>query len=104
MIEKVRLSFKFGKTLYAISFALTLSAAIATVFSPSAIPTLALLKLLSVPVILYLVISLGKDDDMYFWLNLGISRKEYCFIPIVVEFLFFVILISISGVIGNAIG
>lgn len=40
---------------------------------------------------------------MYFYLNLGISRKEYYFIPFVVEFICFVILMFITGKIGYAI-
>lgn len=40
---------------------------------------------------------------MYFYLNLGISRKEYWIIPFAVEFVAFTVLMVISSIIGFAI-
>ena len=40
---------------------------------------------------------------MYFYLNLGISRNEYYFIPFVVEFIAFVLMMILIGTIGYAI-
>ncbi|MCQ2116610.1 MAG: hypothetical protein MJY76_00505 [Bacteroidales bacterium] len=45
-----------------------------------------------------------KGLGVYFYLNLGISRKEYWLIPFVVEFAAFVVLMIISSIIGYAIG
>ena len=60
--------------------------------------------MLSIPVLLYLFISLTRGLKIYFYLNLGISRVEYYAIPAIVEFIFFVICMIISGSIGYAIG
>ena len=38
---------------------------------------------------------------IYFYLNLGISRKEYYYIPFVVEFVGFLIFITLIGYLGN---
>ena len=38
-----------------------------------------------------------------FWINLGISKAEYFFIPVAVEFLFFIVLVTLSGILGNVI-
>ena len=103
VVDKVRHSFKFGRAIYLISLALTLSAAVGALISPDIIPTMALLKVLSVPVILYLFFSLGRKDEVYFWLNMGISRREYYLVPVVVEFLFFLVLISLCGFLGNVV-
>ena len=48
-----------------------------------------LLKLVSIPIILYLYTTFTKKTEIYFYLNLGISRKEYYYIPFVVEFVRF---------------
>lgn len=104
MLEKIRLSFRFGRTIYAVSLPLTLSAAVVALLSSEVIPTLFILKVFSVPVILYLFHSLGNKDGMYFWLNLGISGKEYYLTPVVVDFLAFIVLVTICGFLGNVIG
>lgn len=104
MLEKVKLSFRFGRPILAASLPLTLSAATVATLSTDLIPTLFILKVLSVPVILYLFTSLGKKENIYFWINMGISRKEYYLTPVVVEFLAFIVLISICGFLGYVIG
>ena len=48
--------------------------------------------------------NLTRGLRVYFYLNLGISRKEYWFIPFVVEFVAFIVLMVISSIIGYAIG
>ena len=72
------------------------------VFQPVAIPTCIMLKLISIPIVFYLYTSLSKKVEIYFYLNLGISRNEYYIIPFVVEFIAFVILMFITGKIGYA--
>ena len=103
-MHKIGLSVKYGKALYAVSILVTLSAAVVAFLSPVSIPTLFLLKILSIPVILFLVNSLQKGNAIYFWINIGISRKEYYFIPIILEFILFVLIISLAGILGNVIG
>ena len=100
---KIGLSKRYGKAIYAISAAMTLAIASLVFFSPYAIPMCVLLKLFSVPVILYLYTTFTKKTEIYFYLNLGISRKEYYYIPFVVEFVGFLIFITLIGYLGNAI-
>lgn len=84
LLDKIRLSRKFGKAMM--------------------IPTFICVKLVSIPVIYYLRTLMERGFGMYFYLNLGISKREYMLIPSVVEFLAFVMLMVITGIIGYAIG
>ena len=74
------------------------------VLDPFTIPICLILKLFSIPVIFYLFATSSQKQKQYFYLNLGISRKEYYLIPFVVELIAFVILIIVSGYIGYVIG
>ena len=103
ILKKIGLSKRYGKTIYAISAVLTLAISFLIFFNPYAIPMCILLKLVSVPVILYLYINLTKNTEIYFYLNLGISRKEYYFIPFVVEFIGFILFITLIAYLGDAI-
>ena len=103
ILKKIGLSKRYGKTIYAISAVLTLAISSLIFFNPYAIPMCILLKLVSVPVILYLYINLTKNTEIYFYLNLGISRKEYYFIPFVVEFIGFILFITLIAYLGDAI-
>ena len=100
---KIGLSRRYGKAIYAISAALTLAIASLVFFNPYAIPMCVLLKLVSVPIILYLFTTFTRNTEIYFYLNLGISRKEYYFIPFVVEFLGFILFTTLIAYFGNAI-
>ncbi len=71
--------------------------------SPPTIPFGVMLKMLSIPAIYHLNQSFNKGLGIYFYLNLGISRKEYLFIPFIIDFILFVVLIIIAGIIGYAI-
>ena len=99
---KIGLSKRYGKAIYAISAALTLAIASLVFFNPYAIPMCVLLKLVSVPIILYLYTTFTKNTEIYFYLNLGISRKEYYLIPFVVEFIGFIFFITLIAYLGNA--
>ena len=55
-----------------------------------------ILKLLTIPVILYMFRKFDRSGALYFWLNLGISRTEYYVIPIVIEYIIFRILIFLA--------
>lgn len=104
LLQKIKLSTHFGKGLYIISLILTLPAIVLVAFYPFILFDFFALKLFSIPFILYLSISLTKGMKIYFYLNLGISRIEYYAIPIVVEFIFFVLGMIISISVGYAIG
>ena len=103
ILSKIRLSKRYGKAIYVISAILTMAMSMLVVFQPVAIPTCIMLKLISIPIVFYLYTSLSKKVEIYFYLNLGISRNEYYIIPFVVEFIAFVILMFITGKIGYAI-
>ena len=103
IFRKIGLSKRYGKAIYAISAVLTLAISSLVFFNPYAIPMGILLKLVSILIILYLYASLTKKTERYFYLNLGISRKEYYYIPFVVEFVGFLIFITLIGYLGNAI-
>ncbi|MBQ2113044.1 MAG: hypothetical protein II194_07485, partial [Bacteroidales bacterium] len=85
------------------SAVLTLALSSLVFFNPYAIPMCILLKLLSIPIIQYLYTAMTRKMDIYFYLNLGISRKEYRLIPFAVEFIGFIFFITIIGFLGNAI-
>ena len=74
------------------------------VLDPFLIPICLILKLFSIPVIFYLFATSAQKQKQYFYLNLGISRKEYYLIPFVLELIVFIMLITVSGYIGYAIG
>ena len=84
LLEKIRLSRRFGKATYIISAILTVAMSSLVVSEPTAVDICILFKLFSVPVIWYLSSNLTRGLRVYFYLNLGISRKEYWFIPFVV--------------------
>ncbi len=102
--SKIKLSWRFGKVTYLISALLTISMAVVVVTSPFLAPACILIKLLSIPIIYYLNLEMTKGMGIYFYLNLGISRREFHFLPFAVESVPFVILMIISCVIGYAIG
>ena len=101
---KIRMSLTYGRAVYLISLTVTLAAAASVLVSPFLVPACLILKLLSIPVILYLLVSFQGNGPLYFWLNMGISRTEYYAVPVIVEFLVFLLLLSICGVLGHVIG
>ena len=103
ILKKIGLSKRYGKAIYAISAVLTLAISSLVFFNPYAIPMAILLKLVSIPIILYLYTNLTNKTEIYFYLNLSISRKEYYFIPFVVEFIGFILFITLIAYFGNAI-
>ena len=103
LIQKIRLSERYGVHFYVISALFSIAAAIVCFFYPVAIPVCMTMKLLCIPVILYLCESFQNKHAIYFYLNLGISKIEYYLIPVVTEFSFFIALITISCCIGNVV-
>lgn len=104
LLEKIWLSRKFGKATYVVSAILTVMMTVLAIFYPEMITTFIIIKIISIPAIYYLRIVLEKGFTMYFYINLGISRGEYLFIPAAVEFMAFVVLMIIAEVTGYAIG
>ena len=103
LLSKIRLSRRYGRAIYIISAILTLAMSTLVLFEPLNIPICIILKLISIPIILYLYTTFSQKTEIYFYLNLGISRKEYYMIPLAVELVGFILLMIISGNIGYAI-
>ena len=97
LFEKIRLSAKFGGLVYLVSAIVSLAAAGMVIANIELLPVGILIKLISIPLLFILNNSLSKQQDMYFYLNLGISRTEYMSIPYAVEFAAFVILMINYG-------
>lgn len=104
LLSKINLSRLYGKMIYIVSAILSVAMASVVVFSPYAIPACVVIKLLSMPVIYYLNLKFSNEAVIYFYLNLGISRREYYLIPFVIEFLAFILLMIITGATGYVIG
>lgn len=103
LLSKIALSGKFGKSIYVISGVLTVAMCSLVLMEPVAAAACFFIKLISIAIIFYLYTSLSDKAEMYFYLNLGISRNEYYIIPFAVEFFNFIILIIITGKIGYAL-
>ncbi len=103
LLSKIKLSWKYGRIVYLISAVLTVAMSALVAYRPASIPFCFIIKLLSIPVIHYLNVEMTKGLEIYWYLNLGISRREYYSIPFIVEFVAYVILITVSGLIGYAI-
>lgn len=103
LIHKIILSHKFGRVIYIISGLLNLSASASVVFAPELMPEFIILKALSIPVVLYLFKTLREDTSIYYYINMGISRKEYYEIPVVIDSIIFILLMIITCSIGYAI-
>ena len=103
LFSKIKLSWRYGKSLYVISSLLTLSSFALVMLVPDFISVCIILKLLSVPIVLFLCTSFTRESEIYFYLNLGISRNEYYVIPSVLEFIVFVLLMIIAVYTGHAI-
>ena len=103
IFEKIGLSRRYGKAIYAISAVLTIAISSLVFFNPYAIPMGVLLKLISIPIMYYLYTTFTRKTEIYFYLNLGISRKEYYMIPFVVEFIGFISFVILIGYFIHAI-
>ena len=64
ILKKIGLSKRYGKAIYAISAVLTLAISSLVFFNPYAIPMTILLKLVSIPIILYLYTTFTKKTEI----------------------------------------
>lgn len=101
--RKVTLSFRYGSGYFVVAGLVSLCAFVIVGVHSGDIESLSegiflckILKLLSIPIILYVFRKFDRSGAIYFWLNLGISRSEYYVIPIVLEYLFFRLLIYVA--------
>ncbi len=100
---KIKLSWRFGRMHYLISVILSVSLAVVVAASPVTLPMCFIVKLLSIPVIHYLNVEMTKGLGIYYYLNLGISRREYYSLPFIIEFVVYLLLMTITGIIGYAV-
>ncbi len=103
LLSRIKLSCNYGRIVYIISTVLTLAMSVLVVYRPITLPFCVIIKLLSIPVIHYLNLEMTKGLGVYYYLNLGVSRREYYSIPFAVEFMFYILMMIISGLIGYAI-
>lgn len=103
ILRKIKLSAQYGKGIYLASAIYSLAAAVLCFFKPLSGPTCIIMKLLDIPIIWYLFKSLQDRHAIYFYLNLGISRTEYYATPFVVEFICFLLLLTLSISMGYVI-
>ena len=102
LIDRIRLSRRYGTAEYVISGLLTVAMSVLVAFKPMIMPECIIVKLVTIPIILYLFWTLSNDKNIYFYLNLGISKREYFFLPLIVEFVAFLVMMAITGSIGYA--
>ena len=103
LLRKIGLSFRYGSGYFIVAGLVSLCAFLIVGLNSGDTEVLSeglflckILKLLSIPIILYLFSKFDRSCAIYFWLNLGISRTEYYVIPVVLEYLFFRLLIFIA--------
>lgn len=92
LARKIRLSGKYGRMYYIVAGIIDAACAVYMLFWPMSTPIILLIKLLSIPVLAYLLLTIATREKAYFYLNLGFSRNEYRFIPVAVDALVFVLL------------
>ncbi len=103
LLARIKLSWRYGRIVYLISAVLTAVMSALVIYSPVSMPFCFMIKVLSIPVIHYLNLEMTKGMGIYYYLNLGISRREYYSIPFVVEFVAFILMMTVSGLTGYAI-
>lgn len=103
ILRKLGLSFRYGSGYYVVAGLVSLCAFVNVGINSGDAEGLSegiflvkILKILSIPIINYLFKKFDRSCAIYFWLNLGISRTEYYVIPIVIEYVFFRLLIFVA--------
>lgn len=103
LLRKIGLSFRYGSGYFVVAGLVSLCAFVIVGVHSGDIESLSegifmckILKILSIPIIIYLFKKFDRSCAIYFWLNLGISRTEYYVIPIVIEYVFFRLLIFVA--------
>lgn len=94
LIKKLGLSFRYGSEYYITAGVLTLVETCCVAVAPSNIVPMNLLKLVSIPLFLYLIDHLSRKSTIYFYLNLGLSRLEIYSIPVIIEYVFFKLMLA----------
>ena len=103
LLRKIGLSFRYGSGYFIVAGLVSLCAFVVVGINSGDTKGLSegiflckILKILSIPIILYIFRKFDRSSAIYFWLNLGISSVEYYVIPIVIEYVFFRLLIYVA--------
>ena len=103
LLRKIGLSFRYGSGYFIVAGLVSLCAFVIVGINSGDTAGLSegiflckILKILSIPIILYIFRKFDRSSAIYFWLNLGISSVEYYVIPIVIEYVFFKLLIYVA--------
>lgn len=103
LLRKIGLSFRYGSGYFIVAGLVSLCAFFIVGINSGDTEGLSegiflckILKILSIPIILYIFRKFDRSSAIYFWLNLGISSVEYYVIPIVIEYVFFKLLIYVA--------
>ena len=103
LLRKMELSFRYGSGYYVVAGLGSLCAFVIVGINSGDTEGLSegifickILKILSIPIILYIFRKFDRSSAIYFWLNLGISSVEYYVIPIVIEYVLFRLLVYIA--------
>ena len=103
LLHKIGLSFRYGSGYFVVAGLVSLCAFVIVGINSGDTDGLSegiflckIFKILSIPIIIYLFRKFDRSCAIYFWLNLGISRTEYYVIPIVIEYVFFRLLIFVA--------
>ena len=103
LLRKIGLSFRYGSGYFIVAGLVSLYAFVVVGMNSGDTEGLSegiflckILKILSIPIILYIFRKFDRSSAIYFWLNLGISSVEYYVIPIVIEYVFYRLLIFVA--------
>ena len=103
LTQKIRLSGRYGRIYYVVAGIIDVACAVFILLDPLTTPMVFLVKVMSIPVLAYLFFALASNEKMFFYLNLGFSRNEYRYIPIVIDALAFVLLVILSIILSHVI-
>ena len=103
LLRKIGLSFRYGSGYFIVAGLVSLCTFVVVGMNSGDTEGLSegiflckILKILSIPIIFYIFRKFDRSSAIYFWLNLGISSVEYYVIPIVIEYVFFKLLIYVA--------
>ena len=103
LTQKIRLSGRYGRIYYVVAGIIDVACAVFILHDPLTTPMVFLVKVMSIPVLAYLFFALASNEKMFFYLNLGFSRNEYRYIPIVIDALAFVLLVILAIILSHVI-
>ena len=100
--KRLYLVWNYGKAQLVLGglFNLALAAALASSFSAQLAVDALIIKVVMTAVIYYLVSQFSKKDGIFFYINLGFSRRKLDLTVIAIDFSFYVLLSIIAALIA----